>query len=322
MICIRKFGESNAGKWDRFITTANNGTLFHLRRFINYHPEDRFNDHSIEFYKKDNLFVVFPAADVLSNGKRLLISHPGTTMGSFVVPENLSLADALTLVEKLIIYARGNDFDRIRITLPPAFYQRRLSNYIDFSLFRNGFSYFKREVTSTLFLERNLDQNSQKFRPSHRRALRKAQNKGIEIRRSERIAEFYAILKENLKIRHGVEPTHTLAELEKLQELFPDKINLFGAFLDGRMIAGVVNFIVNSRVVLAFYISHKEEFQDFRAVNLLFYLVFKWAIQESFKVYDFGIFTVNEEPNMGLGRFKENFGASGVFRDTLEIQLR
>jgi len=24
---------------------------------------------------------------------------------------------------------------------------------------------------------------------------------------------------------------------------------------------------------------------------------------------------------MGLGRFKENFGASGVFRDILEIQL-
>ena len=129
-------------------------------------------------------------------------------------------------------------------------------------------------------------------------------------------------MKKNLKIRHGVEPTHTLAELEKLQQLFPDKINLFGAFLGGEMIAGVVNFVVNPQVVLAFYISHKEKFQDFRAVNLLFYSIFKWAIQNGFKVYDFGTFTVNGQPNMGLGRFKENFGASGVFRDILEIQLR
>ena len=32
-------------------------------------------------------------------------------------------------------------------------------------------------------------------------------------------------------------------------------------------------------------------------------------------------FTVNEKPNMGLGRFKENFGASGIFRDTIELCL-
>ena len=38
-------------------------------------------------------------------------------------------------------------------------------------------------------------------------------------------------------------------------------------------------------------------------------------------IYDFGIFTVNGEPNMGLGRFKENFGASGIFRDTIELKF-
>ena len=322
MISIRKFGETDFKQWDLFVPNANNGTLFHLRRFINYHPEGRFEDHSLAFYKKNNLFTVFPAAKVSENGKRLLISHPGTTMGSFVVPENLSIADSISLVKKLVVYARDKNFDGIQIMLPPVFYQKRPSNYIDFSLFRNGFSYYKREVTSTLFLESNLDQNLQKFRPSHKRAVRKAQNKGIEVRRSKRIKEFYRILKKNLKIRHGVEPTHTLAELEKLQQLFPDKINLFGAFLGGEMIAGVVNFVVNPQVVLAFYISHKEKFQNFRAVNLLFCSIFKWAIQNGFKVYDFGTFTVNGQPNMGLGRFKENFGASGVFRDILEIKLR
>jgi len=39
------------------------------------------------------------------------------------------------------------------------------------------------------------------------------------------------------------------------------------------------------------------------------------------QILDFGIFTVNEDPNMGLARFKENFGASGIFRDTLELHL-
>jgi len=53
----------------------------------------------------------------------------------------------------------------------------------------------------------------------------------------------------------------------------------------------------------------------------LFYKIFEWAIQKKYSVFDFGIFTVNEEPNLGLARFKENFGASGQFRDTLAIRL-
>ena len=93
------------------------------------------------------------------------------------------------------------------------------------------------------------------------------------------------------------------------------------SFYKDQMIAGVLNFIVKDDVALAFYISHKDEFQDLRPLNLLFYNIFKWALNKNIKVYDFGIFTVDGEPNMGLGRFKENFGASGIFRDTFQIIL-
>jgi CelD/BcsL family acetyltransferase involved in cellulose biosynthesis len=124
-----------------------------------------------------------------------------------------------------------------------------------------------------------------------------------------------------LSIRHNVKPTHSLNELLHLKELFPDKINLFGAYIEEKMVAGVINFIATENVVLAFYISHDEDFQEVRPINLLFYKIFEWAIQKKYSVFDFGIFTVNEEPNLGLARFKENFGASGQYRDTLEIKL-
>jgi len=52
---------------------------------------------------------------------------------------------------------------------------------------------------------------------------------------------------------------------------------------------------------------------------LLFYSIFKWCVKEKINIYDFGTFTVNGEPNIGLGRFKENFGASGIFRDSFQI---
>ena len=79
----------------------------------------------------------------------------------------------------------------------------------------------------------------------------------------------------------------SLLELEHIQKLFPDRFNLFAAFLDGKMIAGVVNFIVNDHVILAFYISHDEAFSKHRAVNLLFYTIFDWAIDNNYNILYF-----------------------------------
>ena len=321
MFTLHRYINQNESRWDQFVSSGNNGTLFHLRKFLNYHPKDRFQDHSILIEKKQNLFSVLPAAELIVDGKRILVSHPGSTVGSFVVPENLSIADAMSMSEALVTYVKENNFSGIRITLPPTLYQRRLSNYMDFSFFKQGFTYSKRDVTSILFLEDSLDKNLVKFKSSHLRAVRNAQEKGVTVCQSNDFDSFYHILEQNLNIRHGVSPTHTLAELKNIHALFPDRVNLFAAFVKDVMVAGVVNFVVNDHVVLAFYISHDEAYQEFRAVNLLFYSIFDWAIQQGFRIYDFGTFTVNEEPNMGLGRFKENFGASGIFRDTIELKL-
>ncbi len=320
MITVKRFN-NNSSAWDNFVSSANNGTLFHTRRFLNYHHEGRFNDHSLEFYKKGKLVGVFPAALIETGNKRQLVSHPGASVGSFVVPEDLAFADALEMVEQLVDYSKRENLDGIKLTQTPTIYSKRLSHYIDFALQKNGFLYSKREISSILFLEKSIDENLSKFKSTHRTAARKAEKSGVVVKETDDFASFYEILKKNLSIRHDVKPTHSLDELLHLKELFPDKINLFGAYIEGEMVAGVVNFIATENVVLAFYISHNEDFQEVRPINLLFYKIFEWAIQKKYNVFDFGIFTVNEEPNMGLARFKENFGASGQFRDTMEIHF-
>lgn len=321
MMNIYTYQDKDRAEWESLVEAGNNGTIFHLRKFLSYHPKDRFIDHSLIFEKKDKPFVLFPAAERIEQGKKILVSHPGSSYGSFVTPVDLSFSDANHLVKTLKAYVKNIGMDGIRLTLPPAIYNRRVSNYIDFSLLSQGFTYAKREVSSILFIEPTIEDQLKKFRSSHRRAIRKAERSGVMIRQSDDFASFYQILKKNLSIRHGVTPTHTLEELEKLKALFPDKIHLFGAFFEEKMIAGVVNFICNNDVVLAFYISHDENYQETRALNLLFYNIFEWAIREKVKVFDFGIFTVSGDPNFGLARFKENFGSSGMFRDTLEITL-
>ncbi|WP_457566643.1 GNAT family N-acetyltransferase [Caldithrix abyssi] len=319
-LTISRFTKEDESWWDDYIWQADNGTIFHTRRFLSYHPQGRFVDHSLIFKRKNSIRAVLPAIEMEMDKDRVLYSHRGASYGGFVY-RDMGIAEAFEVVEALKKYARENGFTRILITLPPLVYMNRYSNYIDFAMLQNGFRYLKREISSVVQLPSHPDQVLSLFKSEARTATRKSIKSGIEIRLSDDYDTYYEILKQNLKLRHNVTPTHTLPELKKLAQLFPDRIHLWAAYLGEQMIAGVVNFICTPRVVLAFYISDNKEFQQYRSVNNLFYHIFQWAVQEGFQFYDFGIFTVNMDPNWGLGKFKENFGARGLFRDSFELLM-
>jgi len=302
MIECSLYNDRQSDVWDSFVETSNNGTLYHLRRFLGYHPPDRFEDHSLMFYKKEKLCSLFPACVVEIDSKKTLFSHRGASVGGFVLEESSSFKDAFDLTDSLLNYAKNNDFDKIILSPPPLIYLTRLSNNIDFALLQNGFSYLKREVSSVLSLKPTLEANLENFRSEARTAFRRSVKLGVKIKESEDFKSFYKILESNLWTRHGVTPTHTVEEIQKLKRLFPDRIELLGAYAEDKMIAGVVLFEANPKVIIAFYISHDEKFQKYRAVNLLFHDIIKRATERDFKFLDFGIFTVDMEPNWGLGR--------------------
>ena len=322
---IARYSSKNAEQWEEFVWSANNGTIFHTRQFLSYHPSERFVDHSLLFFKSGRLFALLPAVDFTAEAQRTLISQRGASYGGFVIKDTLSIREAFDLVDALIEYAKRESFDVIDMTPPPQIYLRRPSNYIDFALVQNGFDYRKREISSVIPLDFGRDEILTTFNEGSRRAVRRGKKLGVAVRESDEPREyerFYAILKKNLRLRHNVDPTHTFPELLKVKQLFPERIKLFAAYTpENDMAAGVVMFICNPRVVLAFYISHDEDYQQYRGVNCLFHDIIDWGIREKYGFLDFGIFTVDEEPNWGLARFKESFGAQGVFRDSLRKVL-
>lgn len=314
---IEQYHDSMAESWDDFVWNSNNGTIFQTRKFLNYHPVGRFEDKSLIFKRKNQLIALFPATVRYEKHRKILSSHRGASYGGIVTRSTISIKDSFYIVESLIAYAQANDFKGIDLTPPPQIYFKKPTNYIDFALVVNGFGYKKREVSSVipLFFDQNEVLNT--FTPESRRAVRRAVKLGVTVHESDQYENFYDILKNNLKMRHNVRPTHTLDEILLLKQIYPERIRLFGAFLeDGRMIAGVIMFNCNEKVTLAFYISHNEAFQKYRGVNYLFFEIITWAISQDFDYLDFGIFTVDMDPNWGLGRFKESFGALGVFRDS------
>jgi hypothetical protein len=322
MFTVTPFAEKETAAWEEFVGLANNGTIFQTRKFLSYHPKGRFKDHSLVFYDKSRRIAQLPAVDFQDGERRVLISHRGASYGGFMVKPQCSLEESFRLVRTLLDYARETGFDAVDITAPPQIYLCKPCDYIDFSLVQNGFTYRKREVSSVIPLDFSRDHVLYTFDESSRRAVRRAQKLGVVVRESEDYAAFYAILKKNLALRHNVTPTHSLEELLRLRDLFPNDIRLFAAYHEKTMVAGVVLFACNPRVVLAFYISHDEQHQQYRGVNLLFHDIIYQSISEGFKFLDYGIFTVNEDPNWGLARFKESFGALGVFRDSLRCSLK
>lgn len=322
MIQIERYDKNRHDFWDQFVEIANNGTLFHERKFLNYHPRGRFMDHSLVFLEQGKAIALFPAVDHRDeNGKRILLSHGGSSYGGIVQPVGQGVEKNMEIVSALNKYGKQEGFDGIQMTLVPDIYNHQLNNYLEFACFRHGYTYVKREISSVLILEDSIEKNIAKFRQTHRTAYRRGEKMGVIVKESSDYAAFYEILKKNLKIRHGVDPTHSLEELIDLKSRYPERIRLYGAFLEDKMIAGVVMFDANDLVTLAFYISHNEEYQKYRAVNVLFKELIQDSIQRGFKYLDYGIFTVNMEPNFGLARFKESFGAGGIFRDTLVIDL-
>jgi hypothetical protein len=321
-VSVERYDAADHPFWDDFVAASNNGTLFHERKFLNYHPEGRFTDHSLVFMHDNKPVSLFPAVEYEQAGMKILHSHRGSSYGGFVQPHDLSLDMHLKISDVFRHYLHISGFNRVIITIPPIIYSKRLSNYTEFALFRNHFRYLKRDISSVLYLEHSIEENIAKFRPSTRTAFRKAVKKGVTVRESDDYASFYQILKKNLKIRHNVQPTHTLEELANIKQRYPERVRLYAAYIKDRMIAGIVLFDANKRVTLAFYISHDEDYQEYRGVNLLFKDVIEDCIRRGFTYLDYGIFTVNMEPNLGLARFKESFGAGGIFRDTLYLDLK
>jgi hypothetical protein len=318
---VAEYEKKYLEEWENFVSSSNNGTIFHSRKFLSYHSPDKFKDNSLIFLEDKKITALMPAADIERDGKKTLWSHIGASYGGFVYKESLSVRQAFDLTESLIDYALRNKFERIVVTNVPLVYQNRYNQYIDFAFSRNGFEYTKREVTSVITLNVDEDNVMKLLKPEARTSVRRAEKLGVVVKKSNDFEEYYSILQSNLAMRHHVQPAHTLEELKMLKELYPQKIQLYGAYVEGKMVAGVVNFYCNDNVVLVFYISHNPEFQQYRAVNLLFYTIIKDAISRGLGFLDFGLFTVNMDPNWGLGKFKESFGARGILRDTYFLDL-
>ncbi len=317
-IAVVRYSETFRAQWENFVAHSNQGTLFHTRAFLAYHPHERFKDASLLFFKKKKLLAVLPAALVQKDSALTFISHPGASFGGFVAAPNLSLHDQEALVTTLIHYCRAQNFSALELSLPPLFYHAQSDANWEYTYYRAGFRFQRRELTQAVRLDSSREQ---RYDAEFQRQARRAQKLGVVIQTGEKLADFYEILQRHLTEKHGANPTHSLTELLDLQQRLPGRINLFAACVEARMIAGFIVFLCNARVAMTFYIGQRYEDQHYRAINLLTHEAMNWCERKGFTYLDFGTSTINLEPNWGLIKFREAAGARGFWRDRLRLEL-
>lgn len=316
---VVRYSEALREQWDNFVAHSHQGTLFHTRAFLAYHPPERFQDESLLFFKKGKLLAVLPAAIRAHDETRVLCSHPGASFGGFAVPADLALAETEQVIAAFLHHCQDNVYAGVELTLAPQIYFARPNHHVEYLLYRHGFRYRKRDMTSGVALAGFVESWPREMK----RAARRAEKRGVKIEESEDWETFYALLAQHMWQRHRVRPTHSLEELQRLRALCPQRVRLFAAFVEEEMIAGTVLFLCNRSAALAFYyVSRREGFQNHHGFAALCAEVLQWCARQNFHYLDFGTYTIDSQPNWGLADFKESLGGRGFFRDTMHIDLR
>jgi hypothetical protein len=319
-ITVRRYHEDDGALWRHFLTSSSNGTLFHSLDFLAYHSPERFHVHHLMFDLAGKLLALLPAAIVSEpDGRQLLKSPYGGSVGGFVLPPWTDAVTTLALVDALKHHAAAAGLDGVEMRVGPGLYDGSPNDQLSFALTASGFTLPCRWLTHVISLPSSpQDVASQLVHKRRRNYVRSALNQGVRAATAgpEHLPAFYRILERN-RAKHGARPTHTLSDLQRIFHLTPDRVRLFACNLRSEMIAGALVFELNPRVSYLFYLCHDDRFDRLRPATLATLRVAQHCSRHGVRYLDLGPTTFDDlRVNEGLARFKEEMGAVGFCRDT------
>ena len=318
---IIKYSADWKERWDRFVLESNNGTMFHLQKFFDYHTPGKFKFDHLIFLDKGRIKGLLPGT-ITEDG--LFESPVGASYGS-IVTKDVKFAEAMELVSTLVDYAKKNSIKEIMLTAVPMIYEEHPNQNLDFAMLWQGFNYSLHYISSAIKLDKDTD-ILERFAPTIRRNVRKTMKDfNLRVDVNERYDEFYPILIEN-KSRHNVKPTHTYEDLMKLKELLPDNLKLFMVYLKDKPIGGSLMFYPNKTVALCFYNMLLYDYAEYKPIQRVMYEVVKDSTKNGYAYVDIGVSQDTKAenpmtPSMSLIEFKEKFDAKTIMRNTLSIKL-
>jgi predicted N-acyltransferase len=316
-IIIHPYEAKYRQEWEDFVESSNNGTMFHLQQFLDYHTPGRFEFFNLMFRKGNKLIAVLPGG--LKQDGTVYWSPVGASYGS-IVTQDISFELSLEIVDAFMDYCRNNGIKEAYLIPPPIVYTKNYSQHIEYAMLFRKFDFELHYISHAIDLKHG-DNFLEHFDKTARKTCRKILREGkIRIEESEDYETFNDILLSN-KARHDVKPTHSLEDMLVIKNTMPDKVRLNIVYYEDKPIAGSWLFLANSKVVLCFYNMLYYEYEHLKPVYLIMYETVRWAIENGYEWVDIGVSQDTKAldpmtPSINLINFKERFDARGILRST------
>jgi len=302
-----------------FIENAVDGTIFHHPTFLSYHDRSKFPEpqYSVThlLFREDNRIIGFLPGIINHEEKKKRFDSPyGASFGGLITID-LSFEKYDRMVDMTLQYlTEEKEVSEINITPPPRIYSgQNMNDYIEYIYLSKGYRIAKSElaIAARVLQERDFPEKILKDRV--KRFVRQAEKLGLQWKISEDVETAYPIIEENQRKFHK-KPTHSLAELKTIVDLFPGRILQFLAYAEDIPIAAITLILCNKHVAFSFYISHLEHYSSYRPVDFLFHAVLIWLKEHHYTYVDFGPSTFGYMPHRSLIFFKEGFGGKGIIK--------
>ncbi|TRX42151.1 GNAT family N-acetyltransferase [Flavobacterium restrictum] len=308
---VQQYHINHYEQWNAFIGQAKNATFLLHRDFMEYH-NDRFVDHSLLVYENEKLVAVLPANKV----ENTVYSHQGLTYGGLIYTEKIKLTTVIQILKAVLIHLEENAIATLYVKTIPSLYHQKPAEELLYVLFVAKAQLVRRDSLSVLDLKQ-----PNAISKIRKRGIQKGISNKLQVKEVTDFDLFWnQILLPNLALKHHTKPVHSLPEITKLKNLFPNNIRQFNVYQNDIIVAGTTIFETETAAHCQ-YISKAANDENLGGLDLLF----AHLIANEFKnkrFFDFGISNEDQgqKLNEGLSYWKESFGASTLVQDCYEVK--
>jgi len=294
----RSYNPQLKGEWDNLVGRAKNSNFLFLRDYMDYHSE-KFEDHSLMFYKDDMLLGCLP----VNLTERTLHSHQGLTYGGLLMHPKIRFENVCSIMSLLLAHLRENSFSSLVYNPMPYIYHHLPSDEDLAALSDLGAQIVASKAICVI-----KNDHGGRISRNRKRDVDRFLRTGLTIGRSYHFEEFMTLCEANLTERFAAVPVHNSTTMQALANKFPDHIKLYAASDQGTMIAGVVIYC-NQGCAKVQYIACTDVGRKIGAIAAIYLHILEHVLPPNTWL-EFGhSLTPAGKFNRGVHNYKESFGA-------------
>lgn len=308
---VRTYQPEDFTIWNQFLECSKNATFLFQRDFMEYHG-NRFHDFSLLIFDENKkLCALFPA----HKDGDVVFSHQGLSYGGLIYSKKCSQSSIIKMFKELLKFLSEHKIRQLNVKLVPYIYNTQPADEFSYALCLANARLVRRDSLCVIDLRSNFS-----FNTLRKRKIKLAIAQDLKIVEESHCTSFWnEALIPLLQQKYGVEPIHSVGEINFLKTKFPQHIRQFNVYKDHVLLGGTTIFETETLAHVQ-YIAVKKEYRHFGALDYLFHHLIHEVFPKK-KYFDLG--SSNEENgrklNEGLILWKESFGGSTVAQDFYEV---